>query len=260
MSDHIRRIHSQGILTLVLDRAAKKNALTDDMYAALVAALESAQTDPTVRVVLLRGEGDLFCAGNDLGEFAAVANGGAMPTNVVRFVQMLARFQKPLVAAVQGRAVGVGATMLLHCDHVLLAEGTQLTMPFVNLALVPEAGSSLLLPSRIGHARAFAVFALGEAIEAQTALQWGLANQVVPAERLIEGAESVCQRLAAQPLGALVATKQLMRDPERVVAQIHEETRRFGERLKTAEAREAFLAFAQRRPPRFREIESGSGA
>ena len=154
MSDHIRREVAGGVLTLTFDRPEKKNAVTDAMYGALADALLAARDDGAVRAILFRGEGDLFCAGNDLGEFAAVAMGGAQGGNVWRFLHALADSDKPLIAAVQGNAVGVGATMLLHCDLVVLAEDARLTMPFVNLALVPEAASSLLLPARIGHARA----------------------------------------------------------------------------------------------------------
>jgi enoyl-CoA hydratase/carnithine racemase len=204
---------------------------------------------------LFSSEGDVFTAGNDIGEFAAVAQGGAKPRNVLRFIRALASAHKPIVAAVQGKAVGIGTTLLLHCDHVVLAEGAQLSTPFVNLALVPEAASSLLLPARIGHVRAFTMFALGEPVDARTALAWGLANQVVPSDQLRSSAEAVAHRLAAQPLGALIATKKLMRDPGTLIAQIESEMQRFVERLSTAEAREAFTAFAERRAPDFTKVE-----
>jgi enoyl-CoA hydratase/carnithine racemase len=259
MSEHIKSTRSGGVLTLLIDRPSKKNALTEDMYAALADGLDAGQSDPEVRVILLRGSGDLFCAGNDLGEFAAVAAGGKPPQNVIRFILSLVGTSKPVVAAAQGRAVGVGATMLLHCDYIILAEGTQLTMPFAGLALVPEAGSSLLLPQRIGHARAFAMFALGEAVDAQSACAWGLANQVVPADSLVSRAEEVARRLAAQPVGALIATKKLMRDPEALIAHMKVESQCFFERLTTAEAREAFTAFAERRAPDFTKA-AGQGS
>jgi enoyl-CoA hydratase/carnithine racemase len=254
MTEHIKSTQSSGVLTLVLDRPAKKNALTEAMYAALADALEGAQTDTQVRVVLLRGEGDVFSSGNDLSEFAAAASSGVMPQQVMRFIQCLARAHKPLVAAAQGKAVGLGATLLLHCDHVLLAEGTQLSVPFANLALVPEAASSLLLPALIGHPRAFTLFALGEPVDARTALAWGLANQVVSPQDLTAAAETIARRLAAQPIGALIATKKLMRDAQMLVAQMKREGERFGERLSTPEAREAFAAFAERRAPDFTKI------
>ncbi|HET9989035.1 MAG TPA: enoyl-CoA hydratase-related protein [Kofleriaceae bacterium] len=248
MSDHVKITKSDGILTLILDRPEKKNALTDAMYGALADAIDDARTDDEVRVILLRSEGSMFTSGNDVGEFAAVAMGGSPPQHVGRFLRAITMAAKPLVAAVQGRAIGVGTTMLLHFDHVVLADNAELSTPFVNLALVPEASSSLLLPARIGHLRAFAMFALGEPVAAQEALSWGLANKVVPLAELVPTAEAFAARLAAKPAGALVATKQLMRDTAAVAAQMDLETEQFVERLKSAEAREAFMAFAARRP------------
>src|SRR5215471_18536940 len=189
MTEHVRVETSGGILTLTLARPNKKNALTDAMYGRLADTIESAEFDPSARVILIRGEGDMFTAGNDVGEFAAVAAGKSEGSrNVVRFIQSLARCTRPLVAAVQGRAVGVGTTMLLHCDLVVLADNALLSTPFVSLALVPEAASSLLMPLRIGHVRAYEMFALGEVVPAKNALDWGLANRLVPQERLYEEA------------------------------------------------------------------------
>lgn len=254
VSEHVQIDRTDGILTLVLNRPEKKNALTDGMYRALADALEASNDDPTVRVILLRGEGDIFTAGNDIADFAAVNLGGAKsdePKNVHRFIRNISRATKPIVAAVQGRAVGVGATMLLHCDQVVLAEDAKLTTPFVGLALVPEASSSLLLTARIGHLRAFSMFALGEAVGAQDALAWGLANRVVPLAELKASAEALAGRLAKQPIGALVATKRLMRDAEAVGRRMEEESAEFARRLTSPEAAEAFTAFAERRPPDF---------
>jgi enoyl-CoA hydratase/carnithine racemase len=221
----------------------------------LADAIEGAETDPSVRVLLIRGEGDMFTAGNDVGEFAAIAAGGFQgERHVGRFVQAIARSSRPLVAAVQGRAVGIGTTMLLHCDLVVLAENALLSTPFVNLALVPEAASSLLMPLRIGYARAYEMFALGEPVDARSAVTWGLANRIVPLDKLDAEAKALAARLARQPAGALGMTKQLMRNPEVLMAQILAESERFAERLKTAEAREAFIAFAERRPPDFLKL------
>ncbi len=200
---------------------------------------------------MLRSEGDLFTAGNDIGEFAAAATGGSELRSVARFLRAITEAGRPIVAAVQGRAVGVGATLLLHCDYVVLAEDAELVTPFVNLALVPEAASTLLMPARIGHARAFAMFALGQSGSAQDALGWGLANEVVARADLLPRAQTVAQRLAAQPLGALIATKRLMRNQQMLTAQMNAELASFAERLKTDEAREAFAAFVERRPPAF---------
>jgi len=252
MVEHIKTDLSGGILTIKLARPDKKNALTDVMYGALADAFEAAETDPAVRVILLQGEGDMFCAGNDVGEFAAVASGTFQgQRHVDRFLHALAKSSRPLVAAVQGRAVGIGTTLLLHCDFILLADNALLSTPFANLALVPEAASSLLLPARIGHVRAFEMFALGEPVNAQSAVEFGLANRVVPLDSLPAEALAVAERIARQPAGALNATKRLMHDPAVLTAQMDVESAIFNERLQTAEAREAFTAFAERRPPDF---------
>lgn len=255
MTEHVRIENDKGIMTLTLARPDKKNALTDAMYGRLADSIESVEFDPSVRVLLIRGEGDMFTAGNDVGEFAAVAAGKSEGSrNVVRFIQALARCTRPLVAAVQGRAVGIGTTMLLHCDLVVLADNAQLSTPFVSLALVPEAASSLLMPQRIGHVRAYEMFALGEPIPAKTAFEWGLANRVVPLDRLDAEASALAGRLARQPAGALIATKRLMRNGEALVAQMSAEGEQFAQRLRTAEAREAFMAFAERRAPDFMKV------
>ena len=252
MTEHIKIEKSDGILTLTMARPDKKNALSNVMYGALADAIEAAETDSSVRVLLIRGEGDMFTAGNDVGEFAAMATGAFKgERHVGRFVQAIAKSSRPLVAAVQGRAVGIGTTMLLHCDLVVLAENALLSTPFVNLALVPEAASSLLMPLRIGYARAFEMFALGEPVNAASALAWGIANRVVPLDRLDAEAKALAARLARQPAGAVSTTKRLMRNPELLMAQIRAESERFAERLKTMEAREAFTAFAQKRPADF---------
>jgi enoyl-CoA hydratase/carnithine racemase len=206
---------------------------------------------------MIRGQGDMFTAGNDVGEFAAIAAGGARgEQHVHRFLRALVQCSRPLIAAVQGRAVGIGTTMLLHCDLVVLADNALLSTPFVSLALVPEAASSLLLPMRIGHARAYEMFALGETVSARNALDWGLANRVVASERLYEEAGELATRLARQPVGALATTKRLMRKADMLAAQIASESECFAQRLKTAEAREAFTAFAERRLPDFMKLAS----
>lgn len=255
MTEHIKIENSDGVLTLTMARSDKKNALTNAMYGALADSLEAAETDASVRVVLIRGEGDMFTAGNDIGEFAAIATGAFQgERHVSRFLQALAHSSRPLVAAVQGRAVGVGTTMLLHCDLVVLAENALLSTPFVSLALVPEAASSVLMPLRIGYARAFEMFALGEVVDAKSALAWGIANRVVALDKLDVEARAFAMRLAKQPAGAVSAAKRLMRNPEALMAQIKAESAQFAARLQTAEAREAFTAFAERRPPDFLKL------
>lgn len=253
--DGVRVERDGDVLVLVLDRQDKKNAITDAMYGALADALESVETDASARTVLIRSEGDTFTAGNDLADFArANAQPGQGPTNVRRFLTALTGCTRPIVAAVQGKAVGVGTTMLLHCDFVLLAEDAALSTPFVNLALVPEAGSTMLLPATIGHARAFAMFATGESVDAQTALSWGLASKVVANQDLAAAALAVAAALAAKPLGALSATKHLMRNAEAVLAQMDAESREFAERLRSPEAAEAFGAFMAPRKPDFSQF------
>lgn len=254
MSEHpgVRTEREGAVLVLTFDRADKKNAITAPMYAALADGIEAADRDPAIRVVLFRSEGDTFSAGNDIADFVTRgAATGKAPVEVMRFLHALAQARTPLVAAVQGKAVGVGTTMLLHCDYVLMAEGASLITPFVNLALVPEAASSLLLPARIGHARAFAMFALGEPCGATDALAWGLANRVVPAATLHEAAGAVAQRLAAQPPAAVAATKALMREGSAVLERMAAEGVHFNAQLRSAEAQEAFAAFAERRAPDF---------
>jgi enoyl-CoA hydratase/carnithine racemase len=257
MTEHVRVSVDGNVMRLTLARPEKKNALTNAMYLAMARALEQAENDPAVRVVLFAGEGDSFTAGNDLADFAAVAAGSAGRDDMKAFVflQALARAQKPYVAAVQGLAVGIGVTMLMHCDLVYVAEDARLTTPFVNLALVPEAASSLLIPARIGHARAFAMFALGEPVDGRTAAAIGLANAAVPATEVHAKALAAAKALATKPMGALRATKQLMRDADAIAALMAKESEIFGARLRTAEAAEALKAFAERRPPDFSKIQ-----
>lgn len=246
---------ANGVQTLTLARPDKKNALTNEMYGALADTIEKAEHDGNIRVVLIQGDGDMFTAGNDVGEFAAIASGkGPSERHVHRFLHALAKSTVPIVAAVHGKAVGVGTTMLLHCDYVLLGEDAQLITPFVNLALVPEAASSYLLPLRIGHARAFEMFAMGDPLDAQTALAWGIANKVCANDKLRDQARALAERIAAKPAGSLSAMKALMRQAEMLVAQMDTESATFQERLKSAEAREAFAAFAEKRKPDFSKV------
>lgn len=255
MPPEIRTELDHGIQTITLSRPDKKNALTNEMYGTLADTIERAQQDRNIRVLLLQGDGDSFTAGNDLGEFAAIASGkGPSERHVHRFLRALANSTVPVVAAVHGNAVGVGTTMLLHCDYVVLGEDAQLITPFVNLALVPEAASSYLLPLRIGHARAFQMFALGEPLDANTAVAWGIANKVSANGQLRADARRMAEKLASKPAGSLSAMKTLMRDAEKLLAQMSSESAQFEARLASAEAREAFSAFAEKRKPDFVKI------
>jgi enoyl-CoA hydratase/carnithine racemase len=254
MSEHVKTDVAEGIMTLTLARTDKKNALSNAMYSAMSDGLERAESDASVRVVLFQGDGDSFTAGNDLADFTAASTGNHGPSEAARFISNLGKATKPLIAAAQGNAVGIGTTMLLHCDLVFLAENARLMTPFVNLALVPEAASSWLLPTRIGHVRAYAMFALGEPVDAATAVAWGLANAVVPASELRGRARAAAEALTLRPAGSLAHTKALMREFEKIAAQIDREGEIFAERLGTAEAREAFTAFAERRKPDFSKV------
>lgn len=253
---HIKTELTDGVLSIRLDRADKKNAITQAMYAALADAVIGAQANPEVRVVLFRGEGDSFSAGNDIGDFASIAMGGTRPTDmaVFRFLKSLAYLDKPAVAAVRGRAVGIGLTLLLHCDLVVVAEDALLSTPFVNLALAPEAASTLLLPMAIGHQRAFEMFALGEPISGTTAHAWGLANRCVESAAVEDEAMRLARALAQRAPGSLAGTKRLMRDAESLWALMQAEGEVFGAQMLSPEAREAFTAFFEKRAPNFASV------
>ena len=256
MTDHVRSDVANGVLTLTLNRPEKKNALTREMYQALGDAIDGAAAAADVRCILLQAEGDVFTAGNDLADFAAVNRGDdtLVRTGGNPLLTALARAVTPIVAAVNGRAVGIGTTMLLHCDLVFVSEDAVLTTPFVNLALIPEAASSLTLPARIGHARAFAMFVLGEAVDARKAVDWGIANEVCPRADLRARARAAADAIAARPASAVRLTKALMRDPAALAARMDLEGTHFATQLKSAEAKEAFAAFAEKRAPDFSRV------
>jgi len=235
MSEEILKSSAGGVCELRFDRPEKRNAITHRMYQALAAELHAAAADEAVRVVLLSGAGASFCAGNDLNDFV----GGPEFTSahpVMDVLRTLATFDKPLVAAVHGPTVGIGVTMLLHCDLVVAARGTQLIMPFVALGLVPEAGSSLLLPRLVGQPRAAELLLLGEPLDAAAAERLGLVNRVVEPDKLLDEARALAQRLVRQPAEALRATRRLLRgDTAELCARIEAEAQVFGARLKSAE-------------------------
>ena len=255
MTEHVKITQSGGVMEICWNRPDKKNALSQAMYSAANDALLKASADPSVRCVVLSSEGDAFTAGNDIADFAK-ANAGSSdgPRDSSSYIRTIAAFDKPLVAGVPGLAIGVGMTMLFHCDLVFVAEDAKLSMPFVNLALVPEAASSITVPARVGYARAFAMFAMGEAVTGKQAEEWGIANKALPAAEAIPAARAAAERLAKQPLGAVMATKKLMREAERYAKQIDIEMECFGAQLKSAEAAEAFAAFAQKRKPDFTKV------
>jgi enoyl-CoA hydratase/carnithine racemase len=218
------------------------------MYGTLADAIESVASDPSVRVVLFTAAGDFFTAGNDLHDFAAIASGqsSSAPRHASRFLEACVRTEQALVAAVQGHAVGVGVTMLFQCDLVYVAEDARLTTPFIDLGLVPENASSLTMPQRMGHARAFAMLGLGEPLLGRDAVQAGLANAALPGPEVEPRARAAAQALARKPAESLRLTKRLMRNPEALLERIAVEGELFGERLQSAEARAAFAAFFSR--------------
>ncbi|WP_145201990.1 enoyl-CoA hydratase-related protein [Sphingobium sp. B2] len=250
MSEHIAVIEQAGVLEIHIDRPDKKNALTAAMYRAMTAALADASDRADIGAVLFAGRGDAFCAGNDLKDFLAGPEGGAA---AFAFIRAIAAFDKPLVAAVQGLAVGVGTTMLFHCDLIYAAPDARFVMPFVNLGIVPEAGSSLLAPALMGHAKAAAMLMLGEPMDAQGADRVGLVTAIVPADQLLDHARAKAAALMAKPPQALAVTRRLMKgDPATLTARIDEEARLFRESLTSPEAQEAFTAFFEKRAPVFR--------
>ncbi len=253
MSEHILVEKSDKLLILTLNRPEKKNALTRAMYRTLASEITAADADPGIRCILIKAHGDMFTAGNDLADFAAVGNSDSAPKpeDANPLLPALARARTPIVAAVNGRAVGVGVTMLLHCDLVYLAQDAALVAPFVNLALVPEAASSLLMPLRIGHVRAFEMFVLGEAVNAEKAVNWGIANRAVPAAELHSAARAAALAIVARAPASVVATKSLMRDEAVLLARMSQESAHFLRQLKSAEFKEAFMAFSERRAADF---------
>jgi len=253
VTDQIQTELAGGVLTVTLARPEKKNAITQAMYAVLAEATERARTDDEVRVLMFQGQGDSFSAGNDIADFIALGSRGQQPLDmaVFRFLKALADLDKPAVAAVRGRAVGIGLTLLLHCDMVVVAEDALLSVPFINLALAPEAASSMLLPALLGHQRAFELFALGEPIDGRTAHAWGLANRAVPADRVEAVAADLAGKLAARAPNSIRKTKRLMRDAERLWALMQREGEAFGSQMSSPEAMEAFMAFSQKRAPDF---------
>jgi enoyl-CoA hydratase/carnithine racemase len=235
-----------GVLIITINRPDKKNALDGAMYDAMTGALARATAADEIRAVLIGGTAGVFTAGNDLADFLAfAATMETMPAG--RFIHSLARFEKPIVAAVDGPAVGIGTTLCFHCDLVYAAPGARFQMPFVSLGLVPEAGSSLLAVQRFGLARAAEYLMLGDAFDAATAARIGLVNAVVEAADLHDHALAKAKALAAKPRAALLATRRLLRgDPEPLHAQMAKEDALFAEALASPDAKAAFNAFLQK--------------
>ena len=246
MSEPVLVSHAGGVCEVRLNRPEKRNAITFLMYEQLARALSAAQAEQTVRAVLLSGEGASFSAGNDLQDFlSGPALSAAHPA--MQFLRTLATFGKPLLAAVQGQTVGIGVTMLLHCDLIVAARGTQLSLPFVALGLVPEAASSLLLPRLIGHQRAAELLFLGQPFNADTAYRLGLVNSVVEEGSLLDEARTLARAVAQQPPEAHVATRRQLRgDTGELLARNEEEARIFGAQLQSEEFQARVRAFLTR--------------
>jgi enoyl-CoA hydratase/carnithine racemase len=246
---------SAGVMTITLNRVAKKNSFTSAMYASMAEALEQAAADAAVRTVVFQGHETIFSAGNDIGDFLS-----APPTSqdapVFRFMRAISTFPKPLVAAVCGPAVGIGTTMLFHCDLVYAGDNAAFSMPFVNLGLCPEAGSSHLAPQLMGYGRAAEALLLGEPFMAEAALEMGLISRIVPPAEAAALAQRQAQKLATKPMTALLETKRLLKKGHAslVSERIAEEGATFGRMLHEPAAREAFTAFMEKRRPDFSAI------
>ena len=260
MSDIIKE-RSGSILRVQLNRPAKKNAMTMSMYVTLADLLNDAAKDEGIRVALWHGAGDSFCAGNDVEDFLKNPPGpGESPQ--ARLMNAFINFDKPLIAAVQGAAIGGGTTMLTHCDFVYAGETAKFQMPFINLGLVPEFGSSCSVPIRIGHIRAAELILLGLPFDARRAAELGLVTRVVPDQELLATATETAQKLADKPAGALQACKRLMKrsSREQIEQAMKVEGEEFASRVRSAEAREAFTAFLEKRPPNFSRTKEAATA
>jgi len=237
-----------AVRTLRMNRPEKKNALTLSMYEGMAEAIEGAAARDDLRCLLITGHETGFCAGNDIGDFVEMTTSGALGAPILRFLHALNRSEKPLVAAVAGRAVGVGTTMLLHCDHVVAAEDAMLSTPFVALGLVPEAASSLIAPRLMGHVRAFELLVMGRPLTATAAKEAGIVNTVVAAAELESAALAAVREIAALPPHAVAASRRLMRGAQaQIDGHIEAEAEAFRKRLVSPEAKAAFAAFLNKK-------------
>ncbi len=236
------------VRTIRMNRPDKKNALTLAMYEAMAEAIGETHNTDAIRCLLIAGAPDVFCAGNDIGDFMKMTSGGGLGEPIIRFLHALARCEKPVVAAVNGNAVGVGTTMLLHCDHVVAGSNARLSTPFASLGLVPEAASSLIAPRLMGHARAFALLVMGEPLSATEAKAAGIVNTVCEPADTETAALAAAQKIAALPPQGVLAARRLMRGSvDEIVARIDDEAEAFKTRLASPEAQTAFAAFMTRK-------------
>ena len=245
MTDQVIVTDEGAVRTIRMNRPEKKNALTSAMYDAMAEAIETAGGASPIRCIVIAGAPGAFSAGNDLGDFMKAATGGeGLGNAVLRFLYSLARAERPLVAAVQGVAVGIGTTMMLHCDYAVAASDARFSTPFVALGLVPEAASSLIAPRVMGHRRAFELLVMGKPLSGEEAKACGLINQVAPADQVEAEAMKAAQAIAALPPEGVAISRRLMKGaPDEIVRRIDEEAEQFKLRLQSPEARKAFEAF-----------------
>jgi enoyl-CoA hydratase/carnithine racemase len=248
MPDPVLVTDNGAVRVIRMNRPEKKNALTRPMYVEIARALRDADADEAIRCVMLAGVPGAFCAGSDIGDFLKAAESGVFDPRILEFLSALTSSQKPLVAAVGGLAIGIGTTMLFHCDHVVAGDNAMFSTPFMKLGLVPEAASSLLAPMRMGYARAFSMLVMGRPLNVQEAKDAGIVNTVVEAAQVDTVALQAAQEIAALPAGAVAVARRLMRGQlDDVVRQIDTEAMHFKERLGSDEARAAFTAFLARK-------------
>ena len=252
-----------GVQVIRFLRADKKNALTGPMYNAMSEALDASETNDAIACHVFVGSGGIFCAGNDINDFmrraqaTAGSDGKGIPAPSLDFIRRLPKVTKPMIAAVDGLAIGVGTTMLLHCDLVYASPLASLRTPFLDLGLIQEAGSTITAPERMGYPRAFELICLGEPFSAERALQAGLINAIVPADQLEATALKAAKRLVAKPRQALMTSRRLLRKNHAAInAMIDEEASNYVALMRSPEAREAFTAFLEKRPPDFAKARS----
>jgi enoyl-CoA hydratase/carnithine racemase len=251
MSAHVAITRDADILSITLQRADKKNALTGAMYEAIIAAFDDADADPRIGAILFGGSGGVFTAGNDIGDFLTYVASGDDDFPALSFIRRLALLETPIVASVSGLAVGVGVTMLLHCDLVYAAETATFRMPFVDLGLTPEAGASLLLPKLVGMQKASELLLLGKGFDAQEALRLGLVSEVLPVDETATFALARARELAAKPRQAVAATRRLLRgERDAILTRIDAEAALFKASLRTPDAIASLQAFMHKTPGR----------
>ncbi len=247
---------ADGVMTLTINRPDKKNSFTQAMYGAMADALDQAKNEPAIRVTVIQGDVTVFSAGNDISDFLQRKPTPQDEAPVFKFLRAIASHPKPLVAAVCGPAVGIGTTLLFHCDLVYAGDNAAFSMPFVNLGLCPEAGSSLLVPQMMGYHRAAEALLLGEPFMAEAALEVGLVNRILPPTEVNDMVQTLARKLAAKPIASLIETKRLMKKGQmaQVLAQISEEGESFARLLQEPAAKEAFTAFLEKRKPDFSQV------